>query len=145
MASEKQLLIQEFIQSIGEDIKLYHQLMVLQQQQSALYLTFDATALSDNIDQQTPILNRLNRNAQKRSQSMKKLGLPADEKGVDRIFSVLPEKLRITVKNQWHQLATQIKQCQQYNHKNGQCSASFHELMSQFTRASEDTYEDQLV
>ncbi|MGP8305874.1 flagellar protein FlgN [Vibrio sp. YIC-376] len=145
MASEKQLLIQEFIQSIGKDIELYQQLMVLQQKQSALYLTFDAAALSDNVAKQTPILGRLNLNAQKRSQCMKKLGLPTNEIGVSKIFSVLPDKLSVTVKKQWHQLGTLIKQCQQYNQKNGQSSASFHELINQFTGSYQDTYEDQLV
>lgn len=145
MASEKQLLIQGFIQSISEDIKLYQKLMVLQQKQSTLYLSFDAAALSENVDQQTPVLDQLNRNAVKRTQCMRKLGLPADEKGVSKIFSVLPEKLRLAVTNQWRQLETLIKQCQQYNQKNGQSSASFHELMSDFTNASPDTYEDLLV
>lgn len=145
MASEKQLLIQEFIRSISDDIKLYQKLMVLQQQQSTLYLNFDAVALTANVDQQTPILDRLNHNAVKRTQCMRKLGLSADEKGVSKIFSILPEKLRLAVTKQWRQLEALIKQSQQYNQKNGQSSASFHELMSQFTNASPDTYEEQFV
>lgn len=145
MASEKQKLIQGFIQSIGQDIKLYQQLMALQQQQNALYLTFDAAALSTNVDQQTPLLGQLNRNAQKRSQCMQRLGLPANEQGVSKVFSVLPEKLSVPVKKQWRQLESLITECQQYNQKNGQRSASFHELMSQITNSARDTYEDQLV
>ncbi|MCF7480422.1 flagellar protein FlgN [Vibrio sp. J1-1] len=145
MASEKQLLIQEFIQSISQDVKLYQKLMELQQKQSGLYLTFDASALRANVDQQIPILGQLNRNAAKRSHCMQKLGLPANEKGVSKIFSVLPEKLSLPLKQQWCQLEALIIECQQYNQKNGQSSASFHELMSQFTHASPDTYEDQLV
>lgn len=145
MTSEKNALVQGFIRSISEDIKLYQQLMTLQQQQNALYLTFDAAALSDNVAQQTPILRYLSGNAEKRSQCMKKLGLPASEQGVSKIFSALPAKISIPVKNQWHQLEALTKQCQQYNQKNGQNSASFHELMSQLTRPVQDTYEDQLV
>ncbi len=145
MASEKQLLIQGFIHSISDDIKLYQKLIALQKQQSALYLNFDAVALSANVDQQTPVLNQLNHNAMKRTQCMRKLGLPADEKGVSKIFSILPEKLSLAVTKQWRQLETLIKQSQQYNQKNGQSSASFHELMSQFTNASPDTYEERFV
>ncbi len=139
------MLIQGFIQSIGEDITLYKKLVVLQQQQSALYLNFDATALSVNVEQQTPVLDQLNRNAGIRSQCMNRLGLPANEKGVSKIFSILPEQLRLAVTKRWHQLETLIKQCQQYNQKNGESSASFHELMSQITNTSQDTYEDRLV
>ncbi len=145
MTSEKQRLIQGFIHSISDDIKLYQKLIALQQQQSTLYLNFDADALSNNVVQQTPILDQLKGNAVKRTQCMRKLDLPGDEKGVSKIFSILPEKLRFAVRKQWRQLETLIKQSQQYNQKNGQSSASFHELISQLTNSSPDTYEERLV
>lgn len=90
MASAASQRIQYFVRSISEDIKLYQQLLTLLQQQKALYLKFDGEALNTNVQQQTPILNKLSRSSNERSQCMRELGLPCNDSSVTRIFNALP-------------------------------------------------------
>ncbi|EJA7340920.1 TPA: flagellar protein FlgN [Vibrio parahaemolyticus] len=142
MASAASQRIQYFVRSISEDIKLYQQLLTLLQQQKALYLKFDGEALNTNVQQQTPILNKLSRSSNERSQCMRELGLPCSDSSVARIFNALPAKIGAQARKQWTLLETLIKQCQQYNQSNGQSSAAFHELVSQLKQPVQHTYED---
>ncbi|MGU3841702.1 flagellar export chaperone FlgN, partial [Vibrio diabolicus] len=89
MASAVSQRIQQFIRSIPEDIKLYQQLIPLLQQQKTLYLKFDGEALSNNVQKQMPILNKLSRSASDRSQCMRELGLACNDASVKRIFNAL--------------------------------------------------------
>ncbi|MEF1300133.1 flagellar export chaperone FlgN, partial [Vibrio parahaemolyticus] len=92
--------------------------------------------------QQTPILNKLSRSSNERSQCMRELGLPCNDSSVTRIFNALPAKIGAQARKQWTLLETLIKQCQQYNQSNGQSSAAFHELVSQLKQPVQHTYED---
>ncbi|MGR5131081.1 flagellar export chaperone FlgN [Vibrio alfacsensis] len=134
--------IQHFVRSISSDIKLYQQLLILIQQQKALYLKFDGEALNDNIQQQTPILDQLSRSAKERSHSMRALGLACNGTSVNKIFSALPANIRTQVTKQWTLLETLVTQCQQYNQSNGQSSAAFHELISKLKQPVQHTYEE---
>ncbi|MGR5236440.1 flagellar export chaperone FlgN [Vibrio alfacsensis] len=134
--------IQHFVRSISSDIKLYQQLLILIQQQKALYLKFDGVALNDNIQQQTPILNQLSRSASERSHAMRALGLTCNDSGVNKIFNALPGHIGTQVRKQWTMLETLVTQCQQYNQSNGQSSAAFHELISQIKQPVQHTYEE---
>ncbi|NMS37629.1 flagellar protein FlgN, partial [Vibrio parahaemolyticus] len=123
--------IQQFVRSISEDIKLYQQLLPLLQQQKVLYLKFDGEALNDNVQKQMPILNKLSRSANDRSQCMRALGLACNDASVKRIFNALPAQIGMQARKQWALLETLVSQCQQYNQSNGHSSAAFHELVSQ--------------
>lgn len=140
MATNTSQIIQGFLRTLGEDIRLYRQLAVLLQAQKHVYLTFDATSLQHNIDQQAPLLKQLEHHANIRSQAMKTLGLTADQQGVERLFKVLPAQLAKQINQQWLTLQSLVDQCQQYNHENGASSASFHELISQLKRPASHTY-----
>lgn len=108
----------------------------------ALYLKFDGEALNENIQKQMPILNQLGRSASERSQLMRKLGLPCNETGVNRIFNALPAKIATQARKQWTLLGSLVKQCQQDNQSNGQSSAAFQELVSQLKQPVQHTYEE---
>ncbi|WP_346266739.1 flagellar export chaperone FlgN, partial [Vibrio parahaemolyticus] len=123
--------MQQFVRSISEDIKLYQQLLPLLQQQKVLYLKFDGEALNDNVQKQMPILNKLSRSANDRSQCMRALGLACNDASVKRIFNALPAQIGMQARKQWALLETLVSQCQQYNQSNGHSSAAFHELVSQ--------------
>ena len=142
MATAASQHIQQFVRSISEDIKRYQQLLVLIQQQKSLYLTFDGQALSENIEQQMPILNQLGRSANERTQLMRALGLPCNDDSVNRIFSALPAKIAPQVRTQWMRLESLVKQCQQDNQSNGQSSAAFQELVNQIKQPAQHTYEE---
>ena len=142
MATTASHHIQKFVRSIAEDVKLYQQLSGLIQQQKALYLKFDGEALNENIQKQMPILNQLGRSASERSQLMRKLGLPCNERGVNRIFNALPAKIGTQARTQWTLLGSLVKQCQQDNQSNGQSSAAFQELVSQLKQPVQHTYEE---
>ena len=142
MATTASHHIQKFVRSIAEDVKLYQQLSGLIQQQKALYLKFDGEALNENIQKQMPILNQLGRSAIERSQLMRKLGLPCNESGVNRIFNALPAKIGTQARTQWTLLGSLVKQCQQDNQSNGQSSAAFQELVSQLKQPVQHTYEE---
>lgn len=142
MATTASHHIQKFVRSIAEDVKLYQQLSGLIQQQKALYLKFDGEALNENIQKQMPILNQLGRSASERSQLMRKLGLPCNESGVNRIFNALPAKIGTQARTQWTLLGSLVKQCQQDNQSNGQSSAAFQELVSQLKQPVQHTYEE---
>ncbi|PFG57710.1 flagella synthesis protein FlgN [Vibrio sp. ES.051] len=142
MASAVSQRIQHFVRSIPEDIKLYRQLLPLLQQQKSLYLMFDGETLNNNIQQQTPILNKLSRSATERSQCMRELGLTPNDTSVKRIFNALPAQIAKQAREQWALLETLVSQCQQYNQSNGQSSAAFHELISQLKQPVQHTYED---
>ena len=142
MATTASHHIQKFVRSIAEDVKLYQQLSGLIQQQKALYLKFDGEALNENIQKQMPILNQLGRSASERTQLMRKLGLPCNESGVNRIFNALPAKIGTQARTQWTLLGSLVKQCQQDNQSNGQSSAAFQELVSQLKQPVQHTYEE---
>ncbi|AXB33795.1 flagellar protein FlgN [Vibrio campbellii] len=142
MATTASQHIQKFVRSIAGDVKLYQQLSGLIQQQKALYLKFDGEALNENIQKQMPILNQLGRSASERSQLMRKLGLPCNETGVNRIFNALPAKIATQARKQWTLLGSLVKQCQQDNQSNGQSSAAFQELVSQLKQPVQHTYEE---
>ncbi len=89
-----------------------------------------------------PILNQLGRSASERSQLMRKLGLPCNESGVNRIFNALPAKIGTQARTQWTLLGSLVKQCQQDNQSNGQSSAAFQELVSQLKQPVQHTYEE---
>ncbi|WP_112478731.1 flagellar protein FlgN [Vibrio variabilis] len=142
MAASKTELVQTFVLSISEDIKLYRKLLALLQHQKALYLKFDGESLSDNIQSQLPILNQLGRNASERSQALTQLKLPCSEVGVERLIKALPAKLSDNVNKQWHILESLITQCQKYNQNNGQSSAAFQELLGELTGQKQHSYEE---
>ncbi len=142
MASAVSQRIQQFVRSISEDIKLYQQLLPLLQQQKVLYLKFDGEALNDNVQKQMPILNKLSRSANDRSQCMRALGLACNDASVNRIFNALPTQIGMQARKQWALLETLVSQCQQYNQSNGHSSAAFHELVSQLKQPVQHTYED---
>ncbi|MDW2054307.1 flagellar export chaperone FlgN [Vibrio sp. 506] len=142
MASAVSQRIQQFVRSISEDIKLYQQLLPLLQQQKVLYLKFDGEALNDNVQKQMPILNKLSRSANDRSQCMRALGLACNDASVKRIFNALPAQIGMQARKQWALLETLVSQCQQYNQSNGHSSAAFHELVSQLKQPVQYTYED---
>ncbi|HHX8601383.1 TPA: flagellar export chaperone FlgN [Vibrio alginolyticus] len=142
MASAVSQRIQQFVRSISEDIKLYQQLLPLLQQQKVLYLKFDGEALNDNVQKQMPILNKLSRSANDRSQCMRALGLASNDASVKRIFNALPAQIGMQARKQWALLETLVSQCQQYNQSNGHSSAAFHELVSQLKQPVQHTYED---
>ncbi|HHF3267445.1 TPA: flagellar export chaperone FlgN [Vibrio diabolicus] len=142
MASAVSQRIQQFIRSIPEDIKLYQQLIPLLQQQKTLYLKFDGEALSNNVQKQMPILNKLSRSTSDRSQCMRELGLACTDASVKRIFNALPAQIGMQARKQWALLETLVSQCQQYNQSNGHSSAAFHELVSQLKQPVQHTYED---
>ncbi|MDW2272719.1 MULTISPECIES: flagellar export chaperone FlgN [unclassified Vibrio] len=142
MASAVSQRIQQFVRSISEDIKLYQQLLPLLQQQKVLYLKFDGEALNDNVQKQMPILNKLSRSANDRSQCMRALGLTCNDASVKRIFNALPAQIGMQARKQWALLETLVSQCQQYNQSNGHSSAAFHELVSQLKQPVQHTYED---
>ncbi|MDF5063849.1 flagellar export chaperone FlgN, partial [Vibrio parahaemolyticus] len=141
MASAVSQRIQQFVRSISEDIKLYQQLLPLLQQQKVLYLKFDGEALNDNVQKQMPILNKLSRSANDRSQCMRALGLACNDASVKRIFNALPAQIGMQARKQWALLETLVSQCQQYNQSNGHSSAAFHELVSQLKQPVQHTYE----
>ena len=142
MASAVSQRIQQFVRSISEDIKLYQQLLPLLQQQKVLYLKFDGEALNDNVQKQMPILNKLSRSANDRSQCMRALGLACNDASVKRIFNALPAQIGMQARKQWALLETLVSQCQQYNQSNGHSSAAFQELVSQLKQPVQHTYED---
>ncbi|WP_325893208.1 flagellar protein FlgN [Grimontia sp. NTOU-MAR1] len=142
MTSDKKQLIKAFLQTVGHDIRHYQALLPLLKAQRALYLTFDANLLDANTKQQLPLLAALKRSSNERSQSLIQLGLSADDNGITRLLSVLPNTLSTQAKNQWSMLKNLIEQCQKYNAENGQTSASFHEMLSQMTTASSPTYQE---
>lgn len=145
MATSRSQLIQSFVRTIAHDIKLYQQLLPLLQQQKSLYLQFDGQALSDNIQQQTPLLSQLSRSANERSTCLKQLGLSADEQSVHRLMSVLPRRLTPQLRQQWSTLKSLVTQCHQLNMSNGQSSAAFHELLSQVKHPVQHTYDEQAL
>lgn len=142
MAASKTELVQAFVLSISDDIKLYRKLLALLQHQKALYLKFDGESLSDNIQSQLPILNQLGRNASERSQALTQLKLPCSQAGVERLIRALPAKLSDNVNKQWHILESLIAQCQKYNQNNGQSSAAFQELLGELTGQKQHSYEE---
>ena len=134
--------IQQFVRSISEDIQRYQQLLVLIQQQKALYLQFDGELLNDNIQKQMPILNQIAHSTQERSQLMRSLGVLNDQSGVNRIFNALPSKVSVPARKQWALLESLVLQCQQSSQKNGQSSAAFQELLNQIQQPAQHTYEE---
>ncbi len=145
MASGTTQHIQDFVRTIGKDIVHYRELLNLLHKQKALYLTFDSDALTQNIRQQVPILNQLNKTADLRSECMKNLGLPATELGVKRLLRALPKQIQPKITQQWHQLQALVHECQKRNQDNGQTSATFHELLCQITQPVQHTYEEQFL
>ncbi|UUM32283.1 flagellar protein FlgN [Vibrio japonicus] len=142
MATSRSQLIQTFVRTIARDIKLYQQLLPLLQNQKSLYLQFDGQALSDNIQQQMPILNQLSDSAKERHSCLQQLGLSTNEHSVNKLMSVLPKHLTPQLRQQWSTLKNLIKQCQQLNQSNGQSSAAFHELLNQVKNPVQHTYEE---
>ncbi|XAW88926.1 flagellar export chaperone FlgN [Vibrio sp. CDRSL-10 TSBA] len=141
MALNRGQLIQSFLYTISEDVRMYRQLHQLLQQQKALYLQFDGESLGNNIRQQVPLLNQLNRNATQRSQCLQRLALPNDPAGVKHLFGALPQHLQERVRKQWRALNTMIEQCQHLNQSNGHSSAMLHELLAEMTNPS-PTYQE---
>lgn len=142
MATSKTELVQNFVVSISEDIKLYRKLLSLLQHQKALYLKFDGESLSHNISKQLPVLKQLGHNASQRSRLLSQLNLPCSEHGVERLVRALPIKLSDNVRKQWQILESLIKECQKYNQENGQSSAAFHELLGELTGREQHSYEE---
>lgn len=142
MAASKTELVQTFVMSISEDIKLYQKLLALLQHQKALYLKFDGESLNQNIQNQLPVLSKLGRNASERSQALTQLKLPCSQAGVERLIKALPAKLSDNVSKQWHILESLIAQCQKYNQSNGQSSAAFQELLGELTGQKQHSYEE---
>ncbi|MGV2989726.1 flagellar export chaperone FlgN [Vibrio sp. E150_011] len=145
MTVTKSELVQNFVVSISDDIRLYHKLLALLQHQKALYLKLDGNALNKNIEQQLPVLKQLSRGAATRTMCLQQLQLPSSEIGVKALTKALPIKLQAHVVKQWSVLEALIKQCQRCNHDNGQSSAAFHELLGELTGKAPNTYEEQAV
>lgn len=141
MALNRGQLIQSFLYTISEDVRLYRQLQQLLQQQKSLYIQFDGETLGNNIRQQVPLLNQLNRNATQRSQCLQRLGLQNDPQGVERLFALLPGHLQQRATKQWLALNNLVEQCQLLNQSNGQSSANFQELLGNLTDPS-PTYQE---
>lgn len=141
MALNRGQLIQSFLYTISEDVRLYRQLHQLLQEQKSLYLQFDGETLGNNIRQQVPLLNQLNRNATQRSQCLQRLTLANDPAGVKRLFALLPEHLQQRAIKQWDALNNLIGQCQKLNQSNGHSSATFQELLGNLTDPS-PTYQE---
>lgn len=144
MAQTKSQQIQTFLRTIGNDIKLYRQLLPLLQTQRSLYIKFDSASLTANVQQQMPILNQLHQSAQLRTQCMKNLGLSNSDHGVQALLKVLPNPLRTQATQQWQQLHLLVEQCQHYNQMNGRSSATFHEMLAQIVQPEQHTYQEHI-
>ncbi|WP_165312869.1 flagellar export chaperone FlgN [Vibrio ziniensis] len=144
MATNRGQYIQDFMATISEDLKLYSLLHTLITEQKLLYIEFKGDELAKNIQQQVPLLNRLNKNASQRTKCLKSLGLSNGSHSALRLFNALPESVRPKYTKQWHSLNQLVEQCKKLNQENGQSSAAFHELLSDLTHSSL-TYEERIT
>ncbi|NLS13739.1 flagellar protein FlgN [Vibrio sp. SM6] len=144
MAISASQLIQQFLRSVSQETALYQQLLTLQHDQHTLYLQFSGPELEHNLDKQQPLLTQLKQAAQQRSTVLQQLGVGNTPQGVERIMKALPEALQLKARQQWHALERAIIHCQEANQRNGQTSATFHELVEPLLHPRSDTYQEPL-
>lgn len=138
--SQKTAVIKKIIQGIQGDITLYdelHELLIAQQHG---YLSFDGVALQTTTTQLQPLLDTLHNHAYQRTQLLNSLGLPENRCGMQRLMNALPTKLKQHVTHHWHTLEARIYSCQQQNQRNGELSASVHELLQTILHNTENDY-----
>lgn len=115
----KRELVQNLIRDIRQDLDGYSKLKAMLKHQRELMQRRDNDALLAHNERQTALCNKLELRAKQRSEYLKILGFNADNAGMKRLISALPDHLRPQIKISWDNLQLLVKDSQTANDTNG--------------------------
>lgn len=118
--SEKLVLVKALLRGIRVDEEQYESLGKLLEQQRLCMIRRDCEALeavNHDIEQHYA---ELSEQSLTRRNTLQKLGVTADRKGLETVFSWLPVPQRTAATSAWQQLETRATRCKAYNEKNGE-------------------------
>ncbi|OON38750.1 hypothetical protein BTJ39_16810 [Izhakiella australiensis] len=111
--------IKALLREVQQDNQHYQQLIALLEQQHSAMISCNSPQLTDLNQQLLACYQQLRESAQRRVNSLKILGLPANSEGMRQLLSTLPSGLSERAAGWWQRLEQQTERCQQINSRNG--------------------------
>ncbi|WP_028108946.1 flagellar protein FlgN [Ferrimonas futtsuensis] len=111
--------VRQLVKGIQLDVKQYEQLKSLIRHQHDLLERRDTEALSRHNSRQDELCQVLRQRAQGRCDQLAALGLPGDDKGMNRLLSAIPGDSGKKIGLLWQQLQQLVHQCKAQNDING--------------------------
>lgn len=121
--------LQQIVMGVQSDLAEYQQLKRLLNEQHNLLRRRDVRILSDLLTRQQELVNRLQKNANLRSELLAELGLNADDHGMSVLLERLPAPLVGRLSPQWRQLKDLVNQCKHQNDVNGRVLLTQYEVI----------------
>jgi len=131
--------IKLLLQELKQDVQDYRRLQLMLLEQRDLLISHDSQGLQQLQERQHLLMETLSESARQRVARLRQLGLSADDQGMQRLLSRLPEPLRHQANASWHTLHQLLQQCQTQNDINGRLLASQVELVRKLLQP-QDSY-----
>ncbi|MBV6820073.1 flagellar protein FlgN [Rahnella sp. PD12R] len=135
--TDKSVLIRDLLAGIGHDHARYQQLSGLLEEQRDAMIACQADTVTAVNEALMVCYQALNQSASQRYRCLKTLRLPADARGVDFLFSRLPESLAGQTRGQWKALQQQAQACQALNERNGLLLTMQQEIMQPLVKTGQ--------
>ncbi|SDK19582.1 flagella synthesis protein FlgN [Ferrimonas sediminum] len=111
--------VRQLVKGIQLDVKGYQQLKSLLKFQRELMQRRDIDGLEQHNPRQDKLCQSLTANARTRSSILQSLGLPEDDKGMNRLLAAIPGESGKKVSLIWQQLQQLVVHCKAENDANG--------------------------
>jgi Flagellar biosynthesis/type III secretory pathway chaperone len=121
--------VKTLLLELQQDVVDYRRLEGMLREQKTLLIQHDSAGLTLLHQKQTPLLEQLSGRAAARTQLLQKLGLQADDKGMEKLLGKLPAPLSLKANQLWQELHQLLQRCQAHNNWNGRLLAGQMELI----------------
>lgn len=135
--SDNTALIRDLLAGIGHDYANYQQLNGLLEQQREAMIACQGDTVAAINEALMACYQALSQSASQRYRCLNTLRLPADARGMQFLFSRLPQGLASQTRGQWQALQQQAQACRELNERNGLLLTMQQEIMQPLVHTSQ--------
>lgn len=132
--NDRTTLVKTLLSDLAQDAANYDKLDSLLAKQHAHLTRRDSQALNAISETVLPLMDALNSNAQRRVTCLETLGVSADDEGMRKVLTALPETYGHQGLAHWERIYALAKRCQEQNNANGRLLAQQKQLFDKLLK-----------
>ena len=132
--SDTSSLVKTLLNELNQDVAHYQQLVAQLKQQHVLLVNRDNQALIGHNQQLQSLMALLNQHATNRHAILTRLGVTADNDGMQKLLKKLPQQVQQKGMMLWQNLYEQTLACQDLNNTNGRLLAQQKQLIDRLLK-----------